>query len=179
MFSVRDGNAAALEDDKPRAPSRKESDDYTSQLEVWYMAFDILYDGDHSVIDRPLRERHLLLADAVRAAPQEGILLTLPGAAQPVCGAIKLVVPGSPWSWPVQRAPGEKSTTDVVMRMLKSAMDNDEEGIVFKDLLSKWVKGDKSKAWMKFKPDYLPTHDLVRSAARACACCRQVRAARS
>ena len=39
-------------------------------------------------------------------------------------------------------------------------IERQEEGLVCKDLDSKWVPGERDKRWIKLKPDYLPTEDL-------------------
>jgi len=128
--------------------------DDLSEVEVWFIAFDILYDGDRSVIDRPLRERHELLRAAVRELDEDHpVMLTPPGCPDPVCGRIKLLLPGSPWSFPVaSRADIERCMADGCAR--------DEEGLVLKNLGSPWALGDRSSSWIKLKPDYLPTEDL-------------------
>lgn len=161
MFHVRKawedaGKHWELTDDEDEHKGGKVESEM-SQLRVWYMAFDILYDDkEGSVINRPLRERHELLRRAVRALPDDQpIEMTPPGAKEPVFGAIKLLLPGSPWSQPV-RANDPKH----LQELMQHAVDNNEEGVVCKDLDSHWQKGDKSSAWIKFKPDYLPTEDL-------------------
>ncbi len=169
---VRDGGSSgmAMDDDTPSGgASIERSTDYTSQLEVWFMVFDILYDGDHSVIDRPLSERHAILANAVTQLPPSGhVLMTPKGALEPVCGAVKLVLPGSEYSRPVTDAAA-------VQQMLRKALDHNEEGIIFKHLGSQWQKGDRSTAWMKFKPEYLQLGDLVRHDTACLPCYRSVR----
>ena len=40
-------------------------------LELVYVAFDVLYDTDHSVIDRPLRERHRILRRMFKDIPED------------------------------------------------------------------------------------------------------------
>ena len=128
----------------------------TSQLQVWYVAFDILYDGDHSVIDRPLRERHEILRRAIGEPPNgQAVEMTPPGAEEPVFGVIKLLVPGSPWSHPVLASDSKQ-----LDKLMEGCVERDEEGIVFKDLDSQWQKGDRSSAWIKCKPDYRKTEDL-------------------
>ena len=168
MNSVRDawiakrGAAVGEHDDSEDEhatcrPSGPADDDELSQLQVWYMAFDILYDGDHSVIDRPLRERQEILRRAIAPPPngQSAIEMTPPGAVVPVFGAIKPLLPGTPWSQPVR--PNDPKQ---LQQLMQDAVDKGEEGVVFKDLDSQWQKGDRSNAWIKFKPDYLPTEDL-------------------
>jgi DNA ligase-4 len=35
-----------------------------------------------------------------------------------------------------------------------------EEGIVVKDLSSRWLPNDRSTAWLKFKPEYVHSHEI-------------------
>ena len=57
------------DDEEGGARAQLLSKEDVSEVEVWFMAFDILYDGDHSVIDRPLRERHVRLFLQLSQAP--------------------------------------------------------------------------------------------------------------
>lgn len=172
MNSARDSyttGAARQEEDGEEeeggARAQLLSNEDVSEVEVWFMAFDILYDGDHSVIDRPLRERHEILRNAVNQLPEgDTVLMTAPNCLDPIGGVIKLLLPDTPWSRPV-------STALEVDSMLRAAMDRNEEGLVFKDLTSAWQKGDRSNSWMKMKPDYLPTDDLVRWRLVVCVAC--------
>ena len=166
-------NAAATDDDeggggdegggngptmKPNAAGVVFSPEEMSEMEVWFMAFDILYDGNESVIDRPLGERHKLLAAAVAQPAVDGhLVITAPGTAHTVRGAIRLVLP----------QPGDASGYSSLVRdpsevepMLMRAMAANEEGLVFKDLDKPWEPGNRSDSWLKIKPDYLPTEDL-------------------
>ena len=151
-IAKRGGAAVADHEEEADTLSSEE----LSQLQVWYMAFDILYIDDHSVIDRPLRERHEILRSAVTPPPngQSAILITPPGE-EPAYGVIKLLLPGSPWSQPVRA-----NDPTHLQQLMQEAIDKGEEGVVFKDLDSQWQKADSSSAWIKFKPDYLQTEDL-------------------
>ena len=40
------------------------------------------------------------------------------------------------------------------------AVDRGDEGLIIKDLGSKWEPGARGDSWLKIKPDYLPTEDL-------------------
>ena len=157
--------AADDDDDEERAPtearnsSGKDAFKDVTELQIRYMAFDILYDGDHSVIHLDLLERKKILANVIDSAPEEGHVLTPPGAAEAICGGVFPVVHGSPWSRPLG-----PNTAQEVETVLKLAIEKGEEGVVFKDPTGKWQKGDRSHAWIKFKPEYLQTDDLV------CAC---------
>ena len=44
----------------------------TQDVELWYVAFDIIYIDDSPVVNFPLSERQQLLKDAILPAPAEG-----------------------------------------------------------------------------------------------------------
>jgi ATP-dependent DNA ligase len=44
--------------------------------------------------------------------------------------------------------------------LLWERIEKQEEGLVIKDLGSKWMPGERGNNWVKLKPDYLPTEDL-------------------
>ena len=170
-------------------------------LELVYVAFDALYDTDHSVIDRPLSERHEILramflplarrdgaggssgfggAAEVSGSPDGSSSGAPPGAAPPASvdpdGGVRLARPG--------RVPGAVrgrvvlcvpeldedaaanpdcvvgTTARDVEDQLWRRIERQEEGLVLKDLDSRWTPGERDKAWVKLKPDYLPTEDI-------------------
>ncbi|XP_023546648.1 DNA ligase 4 isoform X1 [Cucurbita pepo subsp. pepo] len=122
--------------------ARAAKDGFDSNRQLCYVAFDVLYVGDTSVIHRSLKERHELLR----------------GVVKPVKGQLEILVPngglnsdcaGDP-SWSIRAY-----NVDDVERFFKSTIENRDEGIVIKDLSSKWEPGDRSGKWLKLKPDYI------------------------
>ncbi|XP_031380675.1 DNA ligase 4-like isoform X1 [Punica granatum] len=114
-----------------------------SDRQLCYVAFDILYSGDTSVIHQSLKERHELLRKDLK--PIKGRLEIL----VPDGGLNTLRRPGEPcWSLIVH-------TLDDVERFFKETIENRDEGIVLKDLSSKWEPGDRSGKWLKLKPEYI------------------------
>ncbi|KAL1555222.1 DNA ligase (ATP) [Salvia divinorum] len=118
-------------------------DGLDSDRQLCYVAFDILYARDTSVIHQSLKERHQLLQQFVK----------------PIAGCLEILVPngglnthcpaGEPcWSLIVHDVDG-------IERFFKETIDNRDEGIVLKDLSSKWEPSDRSAKWMKLKPDYI------------------------
>ncbi|ERN12455.1 hypothetical protein AMTR_s00025p00149970 [Amborella trichopoda] len=109
------------------------------------VAFDILYVGDTSVIHQSLRERHELLRKVV----------------QPVKGRLEILVPDGGLN--VRRPSDEPCwsliaySVEDVEKFFKETIENRDEGIVLKDLDSKWEPGDRSGKWLKLKPDYVHT----------------------
>lgn len=116
-----------------------------SDRQLCYVAFDVLYVGDTSVIHQSLNERHQLLQKVVR--PLKGRLeILVPNAGLGLNG---LCPSGEPcWSLVAHKV-------DDIERFFKETIENREEGIVLKDLGSKWEPGDRSGKWLKLKPDYI------------------------
>lgn len=117
-----------------------------SERQLCYVAFDILYVGDTSVIHQTLRERQELLRKVVR----------------PVKGRLEILLPyGNGDSLNARRRPGEPCWSivanhlDNFEKFFKETIENRDEGIVLKDLGSKWEPGDRSGKWLKVKPDYV------------------------
>ncbi|XP_028751412.1 DNA ligase 4 isoform X2 [Neltuma alba] len=118
-------------------------DGLDSDRQLCYVAFDILYVGDTSVIHQTLKERHELLCKVVK----------------PLKGSLEILIPngglnsncpsGEPcWSFIARNV-------DEVERFFKETIENRDEGIVLKDLGSKWEPSDRSGKWMKLKPEYI------------------------
>ncbi|KAJ4963500.1 hypothetical protein NE237_023439 [Protea cynaroides] len=124
-------------------------DGLDSDRQVSYVAFDILYVGDTSVIHQSLKERHELLRNVVK----------------PLKGRLEILVPKGGLN--ANRPLGEPcwsliaNGVEDVERFFKETIENRDEGIVLKDLGSKWEPGDRSGKWLKLKPDYIhPGSDM-------------------
>lgn len=68
------------------------------ELEVLYCVFDIVVVDGRNLSKLPLRERHTVLAHALRDAPPEGV--PLEGGATAITGRIVTVLPGQKPSLP-------------------------------------------------------------------------------
>ncbi|XP_019417212.1 PREDICTED: DNA ligase 4 isoform X1 [Lupinus angustifolius] len=117
--------------------------------QLCYVAFDILYFGDTSVIHQTLKERHEILRKVLR----------------PVKGRLEILIPNDGLN--SHRSAGEPCwsfiahNVDEVERFFKATIENRDEGIVVKDLSSKWEPSDRSGKWLKLKPEYVhPSSDL-------------------
>lgn len=123
------------------AKAAKEGLDSVRQM--CYVAFDILYVGDTSVIHQTLAERHDLLHKVVK----------------PIKGRLEILVPNGGLN--ASRSPGEPCwsfvarSLDEVEKFFKESIENRDEGIVLKDLASKWEPSDRSGKWLKLKPEYV------------------------
>ncbi|CAN1326568.1 DNA ligase 4 [Linum perenne] len=111
--------------------------------QLCYVAFDILYVGDTSVIHQSLKERHELLRAAVKPVKGRLEILVPSGGLNNHCS------PGEPCCSLVAR------NLDDIDKFFKQIVENRDEGIVLKDLASKWEPGDRSGKWLKLKPDYI------------------------
>ncbi|MCO5581115.1 hypothetical protein L7F22_034991 [Adiantum nelumboides] len=115
-------------------------DGLETDQQLCFVAFDILCSGDCSVTHQGLAERQILLKKVV----------------QPVRGSLELLLPGSgcghqdqpAWSTLVH-------TPEEITKFFLETVENRDEGIVLKDLDSKWEPGDRSGKWIKLKPDYV------------------------
>ncbi|KZV30732.1 DNA ligase 4-like [Dorcoceras hygrometricum] len=107
------------------------------------VAFDILYVGDTSVIHQSLKERHQHLKKIVKHIAGRMEILVPNGGLNAHCPT------GEPcWSRIAHNV-------DDVERFFKETIENRDEGIVLKDLGSKWEPSDRSGKWLKLKPDYI------------------------
>ncbi|XP_038889085.1 DNA ligase 4 isoform X2 [Benincasa hispida] len=122
--------------------ARAAKDGFDSNRQLCYVAFDVLYVGDTSVIHRSLKERHELLRDVVKPVKGQLEILVPNGGLNSDCA-------GYP-SWSIRAY-----NVDDVEKFFKSTIENRDEGIVIKDLGSKWEPGDRSGKWLKLKPDYV------------------------
>ncbi|KAI3974480.1 hypothetical protein MKX01_017973 [Papaver californicum] len=118
---------------------------FSSDRQLCYVAFDILYVGDTSVIHQSLKERHELLRKVVK----------------PLKGRLEILVPDGGIN--AHRSSGEPCwsiiahNVEMVDNFFKATIENRDEGIVLKDLGSKWEPSDRSGKWLKLKPDYIHT----------------------
>lgn len=108
--------------------------------QLCFVAFDILYSGDCSVTHQGLAERQIILKQVVK----------------PLKGSLELLLPGSGCSnkdqplWSIL-----VNTQEDINKFFLETVENRDEGIVLKDLDSKWEPGDRSGKWIKLKPDYV------------------------
>ncbi|KAL0015445.1 hypothetical protein SO802_002514 [Lithocarpus litseifolius] len=120
-------------------------DGLDSDRQLCYVAFDILYVGDTSIIHQSLKERHELLQKVVK----------------PLKGRLEILVPNGGLDLNTHCLSGEPCwsliahNVDDVERFFKETIENRDEGIVLKDLGSKWEPSDRTGKWLKLKPEYI------------------------
>lgn len=110
-----------------------------TEQQLCYVAFDILYAGDSSVIHQSLHERQRLLKQVV----------------QPVKGSLELLLPENGGSQDQPCWSKVVHTAEEIQKFFLDTVENRDEGIVIKDLDSKWEPTDRSGKWIKLKPDYV------------------------
>ena len=138
-----------------RLGRKRVSDELMRRVPVAYLVFDVIYAGGELLIDRPLRERaeilHTLLLGAstgrARNKAEQGKLVF----AGPVeVGRRKLI-----------RAPvSEASSPARLEGLFTAAQERGNEGLMIKDLQSRYTPGRRGKSWLKLKRE-LATLDVV------------------
>ncbi|KAL6769116.1 LIG4 [Auxenochlorella protothecoides x Auxenochlorella symbiontica] len=148
QLEVTDLEGLGLEESDPTySPPR------IKDVELVYIAFDIVYLDDRPTTHLALRERHRLLA---------ALLQSRDAVAIPTSGVMGRVVP---------LLPGETRFNDVLCSRegrtqedIQEALDQStalkDEGIVIKALDSMWTTNDRSGSWLKIKLDYVRNMDI-------------------
>ncbi|RLM73698.1 putative DNA ligase 4 [Panicum miliaceum] len=107
------------------------------------VAFDILYAGDTSVIHQSLTERQEILQKVVKPLKCH-LEILIP------TGGLNVRRPSDEPCWSIIA-----HNLEDVEKFFKDTIDNRDEGIILKDLDSKWEPGDRNGKWLKLKPDYI------------------------
>ena len=92
--------------------------------------------------------------------PTDGSVLLGPVGRGVVRGRVVLNVPATGADDPPNPTRPAGGCLGDIEDQLWLRIERQEEGLVCKDLDSKWVPGERDKRWIKLKPDYLPTEDL-------------------
>eukprot|EP00252_Welwitschia_mirabilis_P019931 TRINITY_DN4748_c0_g2_i1.p1 TRINITY_DN4748_c0_g2~~TRINITY_DN4748_c0_g2_i1.p1 ORF type:complete len:1164 (+),score=257.65 TRINITY_DN4748_c0_g2_i1:141-3632(+) len=118
-------------------------DGLESNQQLCYVVFDILYANDTSVIHKALHERLKILKELVN----------------PVKGRLEILLPQD--GIDACRRAGQSCRSFIAQSIHEVAgffnytVENRDEGIILKDLDSKWEPSDRSGKWIKLKPDYV------------------------
>ncbi|HSA92221.1 MAG TPA: ATP-dependent DNA ligase [Terriglobales bacterium] len=142
-----------------RLGRKKVGDELMRSIPVAYVAFDVLYAGDELLLDRPLRERALLL-DGLFARRQ-----TAPAPrVREGQGKLDFAAEGEPMGG-LLRAPQWKAETPPQLNELfEQALARGNEGLMIKDPESPYKPGSRGRWWLKLKRE-LATLDVVVTAA--------------
>lgn len=117
-------------------------------VELVFVAFDIIYYDGHDVSRKPLSERHKILGVVVPVTDSP-VLLGL-GA---ISGRVKALLPDVT-SFRDTLCSRTGSTLEDIKSMFDQMETLKEEGIVVKALDSQWVPNARGDSWLRMKPDY-------------------------
>ena len=148
-LEVRDWEGTRLEelDDSYSPPLLQD-------VELVFVAFDVVYLDDRPVAHLPLSERQRLLA---RLLADHAEPVPIPGS--PICGRVVPLIPGST-RFGDALVSQVAETADQVRACLESAAALKDEGVVLKALDAPWVSNDRSGSWIKIKLDYVRNVDI-------------------
>jgi len=142
-----------------RLGRKKVSDKMLREIPVAFLVFDVLYAGGELVMDRPLRERGLILdALLTKTNNHRGHRET-----QGKTGQGKLIFgdPEETVTANIIRAPVfHAASADELEELFAAAQSRGNEGLMIKDLDSAYTPGKRGKSWLKMKRE-LATLDVV------------------
>ena len=148
-----------------RLGRKKVSDKMLREVPVAFLVFDVLYANGELMIDRPLRERAVIL-DSLFAAPRKDVHHRGHRGAQghAVQGSLgfESTDGAEDFSLPrIIRAPVFRAASvDELEELFSAARARGNEGLMIKDLNSSYAPGKRGKSWLKMKRE-LATLDVV------------------
>jgi len=149
-----EGRALPFSTLQQRLGRKKVSEQLTRDVPVAYFAFDVLYWRGELLLDRPLRERAVILNELL-AAPRTFAVPQLHAQA-------RFGFEGEePSRATVLRAPVSMAhSPDDIETLFAAARARGNEGLMIKDLDSRYAPGRRGKSWLKLKRE-LATLDVV------------------
>jgi DNA ligase 1 len=140
-----------------RLGRKRVSEEMMRRVPVAYLVFDVIYAAGELLIDRPLRERAEILNGLLQGAGkprtrsrEEQGKLVFVSEAQAEVAPDKLI-----------RAPVfEASSPEKLEELFTAAQERGNEGLMIKDLQSRYTPGRRGKSWLKLKRE-LATLDVV------------------
>ena len=118
--------------------------------EMCLIVFDIIYVNDTSLLHYTLEDRHSVLKKHLRPTRDAGI-----GAIDLVVPDLVPILPGRVDHYSDRASSGGKEAESLIRSVFERSIDRAEEGILIKDLASRWEPADRGDAWLKMKPDYV------------------------
>jgi len=151
-----------------RLGRKKVSDRLLREVPVAYLVFDVLYAGGELLIDRPLRERGLVLDQLLAEENLQHPSTPLGagsghGGTQGRAGSQAKLAFGEEESAAahVLRAPVFRAASpEELEELFAAAQARGNEGLMIKDLDSAYTPGKRGKSWLKMKRE-LATLDVV------------------
>src|SRR5438105_6782508 len=139
-----------------RLGRKKVSREMILRVPVAYLVFDVIYAGGELLIDRPLRERAEILNGLLKA-PRAGARARSREQQGNLMFSSEAEVTGTK----VVRAPVfEASSPERLEELFTAAQERGNEGLMIKDLESRYTPGRRGKSWLKLKRE-LATLDVV------------------
>lgn len=142
-----------------RLGRKKVSEEMMRRVPVAYLVFDVIYAGGELLIDRPLQERAEILNGLLQGAgkrrarsKEEQGKLVFAGEAESDAEGM----PGKLIRTPVFEA----SCPEKLEQLFTAAQERGNEGLMIKDLQSRYTPGRRGKSWLKLKRE-LATLDVV------------------
>jgi DNA ligase-1 len=142
-----------------RLGRKKVSDKMLREIPVAFLVFDVLYAGGELVMDRPLRERGLILDALLTKTNNHGghsETQGKTGQGKLIFGDAEETVTANIIRAPVFHA----ASADELEELFAAAQARGNEGLMIKDLDSAYTPGKRGKAWLKMKRE-LATLDVV------------------
>jgi ATP-dependent DNA ligase I len=187
--AILDGEIVAWESDgkgraqpfsalQRRLGRKKVSEQLMREVPVAYLVFDVLYANGKLLLDRPLRERGVVLDDLIlismtsgersasnsahvgTEAPVDSAERNLPESNRPSQARFGFATIELP-SANILRAPvATAHSSQDLEALFTAARDRGNEGLMIKDLDSPYTPGRRGKSWLKMKRE-LATLDVV------------------
>ena len=149
-----EGRALPFSTLQQRLGRKRVSEKMMREIPVAYLAFDVLCSGGELLLDRPLQERAQIL-DKLLAGPRTVAISQSPAQS-------RFGFEGEePSSVAVLRAPVSAAhSPDDIENLFAAARARGNEGLMIKDLDSRYTPGRRGKSWLKLKRE-LATLDVV------------------
>src|SRR5712692_3207134 len=139
-----------------RLGRKKVSQELMRQVPVAYLVFDVLYAGGELLLDHGLRERSAILNGLLKTARKD-----MKARSKESQGQLGFTSEEDPSTAQVIRAPVfEAHSSDELEQLFTAAQERGNEGLMIKDLNSRYTPGRRGKSWLKMKRE-LATLDVV------------------
>lgn len=156
----KDGAGSALPFSalQTRLGRKRVTDQMMRDVPVVYVAFDVLFAGGEVTIDRPLRERAEILAQAISRLSSASASVIRSNSQGRLLFEREDEVPAFPRI--LRAAAFHAHTPDELDRLFVEARARGNEGLMIKDLNSLYTPGRRGRVWLKMKRE-LATLDCV------------------
>jgi len=144
-----------------RLGRKKVSAELMRRVPVVYLVFDVLYVGEELLLEKPLRERMRILDELLAEEPKSMNHRGHEGTPRNAQGSLSFGEGEGPVVERVIRAPSTlTSTAEELEGLFTAAQARGNEGLMIKDLASRYTPGRRGKSWLKMKRE-LATLDVV------------------